>query len=135
MIEMTRTSALVVIVVLGARPRQTQAQSPPSSEPVGVWRGTSVCQVRPSPCNDETVVYRITRVKSTDTLSIDGRRIVSGQEQEMGVLPCRFAAPDTITCTIPSGVWRFTIRRDSLVGELRHPDGTKLRDVRTVRSR
>src|SRR5437763_16943088 len=42
-----------------------------ASNPVGVWRGTSLCRVRPSPCNDEVVVYRITRVKTSDSLSLD----------------------------------------------------------------
>jgi hypothetical protein len=34
-----------------------------------------------------------------------------------------------------NGVWRFTIRGDSLLGELRSPDNTKIRDVSTARSR
>jgi hypothetical protein len=34
-----------------------------------------------------------------------------------------------------NGVWQFTIRGDSLLGELRLSDGIKVRDVRTARSR
>jgi hypothetical protein len=34
-----------------------------------------------------------------------------------------------------NGVWRFVVRGDSLTGELRLPDGTKFRDVRTARMR
>jgi hypothetical protein len=113
------------------------AQAPAAaSNPVGVWRGTSLCRVRPSPCNDEIVVYRITRVNASDSLSLDGRKIVHGQEEEMGVLGCRAAASGSqLTCTMSNGVWRFTIRGDSLVGELRLPDNTKYRDVATARSR
>jgi hypothetical protein len=33
-----------------------------------------------------------------------------------------------------NGVWRFMVRGDSLVGELRLPDDTKFRDVRTARA-
>jgi hypothetical protein len=107
-----------------------------ASNPVGVWRGTSLCRVRPSPCNDETVVYRITRVSASDSLSLDARKIVNGQEEEMGVLGCRSAASGAqLTCTMPNGVWRFTIRGNSLVGELRLPDNRKYRDISTVRSR
>jgi len=62
-----------------------------ASNPVGVWRGTSLCRVRPSPCKDEIVVYRITRLNASDSLSIDARKIVNGQEEEMGVLGCRSA--------------------------------------------
>jgi hypothetical protein len=36
---------------------------------------------------------------------------------------------------MPNGVWRFTIRGDSLVGDLRSPDNKKSRDVRLSRSR
>ena len=113
------------------------AQDPAAvSNPVGVWRGTSKCTVRPSACNDEIAVYRITRVNTSDSLSIDGRRIVNGQEVEMGVIGCRSAASGAqLTCTMPNGVWRFTIRGDSLVGDLRSPDNKKSRDVRLSRSR
>ena len=115
----------------------TLAQVPTAApNPVGVWRGTSLCRVRPSSCKDEVVVYRITRVKASDSLSLDARKIVNGQEEEMGVLGCRSAASGAqVTCTMPNGVWRFTIRGDSLTGELRLPDNTKYRDVIIVRSR
>ena len=105
-------------------------------DPVGTWRGTSLCQVRPSACHDEIVVYRITRTPVRDSLALDGRRIVDGAEVEMGVLGCRLDASSArLTCPIPNAMWQFTIRGDSLVGELRLSDGTKVRDVRTVRSR
>src|SRR5882672_8083563 len=106
-----------------------------ASNPVGVWRGTSLCRLRPSPCNDESIVYRITRVNASDSLSVDARKIVNGQEEEMGVLGCRSGASGAqLTCTMPNGVWRFTIRGDSLVGELRLPDNRKYRDISTARS-
>lgn len=127
--------SLAVITVVGGRRVPAQATAG-AANPVGVWRGTSLCLVRPSPCHDEVVVYRITRLNASDSLSLDARKIVDGREEEMGVLACRFAASDvSLTCTIPRGVWRFTIRRDSLVGELRLPDNTKFRDVRAARSR
>ena len=104
--------------------------------PEGVWRGTSLCTVRPSACNNEVVVYYITRVGGSDSLSIDARRIVNGQEDPMGILGCRLAASGTeITCTMKNGVWSFSIRGDSIVGELRMPDNTKYRDVRLTRAR
>jgi hypothetical protein len=106
------------------------------SNPFGVWRGTSSCLVHPSACKDEVVVYRITRMKALDSASIDAKKIVNGQEQDMGMLACRVTTTGAqLTCTIPHGTWRFTIRADSLVGELRLPDGKKFRDVRTARSR
>jgi len=112
------------------------AQVPPAApNPVGVWRGKSVCLVRASACKDEIVVYRITRVNASDSLLVDARKIVNGQEEDMGVIECRVAISGArITCTMPNGVWHFTVRGDSLVGELRLPDNTKFRDVRAARS-
>jgi hypothetical protein len=110
---------------------QPAAHNPPPG--VGVWRGTSICLVRPSACRDEVVVYRIARVGTGDSLSFDARKIVNGQEEEMGVLACRGA--EQLTCTMRNGTWRFTVKGDSLTGELRLPDNTKYRDVRTARSR
>ena len=114
------------------------AQAPAAApNPVGVWRGTSKCTVRPSPCNDEIAVYRITRLNVKDSLSFDGRKVVNGQEEEMGgPIGCRLDASGAhVTCAMPNGAWHFTIRGDSLVGELRLPDGRKYRDIRTARSR
>lgn len=126
--------ALVVACLL-ARDAFAQATAP-TPNPVGVWRGTSLCRLRPSPCKDENVVYRITRLNARDSLSIDAHKIVNGQEEEMGVLACLSGASGAqVTCTMPNGVWHFTIRGDNLVGELRLPDNRKFRDVSTVRSR
>lgn len=120
--------ALVSGLALG----QATSQAP---SPVGTWRGTSLCLVKPSACHDETVVYRVTRFPTGDTLAMDARKIVDGAEQDMGVLTCRFL-PSTaeLTCSIPQGTWRFHVRGDSLVGELRLPDNTKFRDVRAARA-
>jgi hypothetical protein len=114
------------------------AQAPaPAPNPVGVWRGTSLCTLRPSPCNDEIAVYRITRLNGKDSLSFDARKVVNGVEEEMGgPLGCRLDASGAhFTCAMRNGVWNFSIRGDSLVGELRLPDTRKYRDIRTARSR
>jgi hypothetical protein len=110
---------------------QSAAHAP---SPVGIWRGTSLCTVRPSACNDEIVVYRITRRATADSLTIDARKIVNGREEEMGTLGCAYMTADSqLRCTIPNGEWQFRLRSDSLLGELRLPDGRKFRDVRTAR--
>ena len=125
--------ALLAISVLArGTPAQTTTVAPSA---VGVWRGTSLCLVRPSPCHDEVVVYRITGASGSDSVALDARKIVAGREEEMGVLACTLAARGaSITCAMRNGVWQFTTRGDSLVGELRLPDRTKFRDVRAARS-
>ncbi len=74
-------------------------------------------------------------MKAADSLAVDARKIVRGEEQEMGVLGCRLM-PQTgqLTCTIPQGVWQFRVRNDSLTGELRLPDNTRYREVRATRA-
>ncbi len=126
--------AVASLLASGGASAQAPTQRPAAATPVGVWRGTSVCLVRPSACNDEIVVYRITHMKGADSLALDARKIVRGEEQEMGVLTCGLTPPNGVTCTIPQGVWHFSVRSDSLVGELRLPDNTKYRDVRTTRA-
>ena len=125
--------AVASLIACGAS-AQAPSRQPASATPVGVWRGTSVCLVRPSSCNDESVVYRITQT-TVDSVAFDALKIVNGKEEDMGVLGCRLV-PRTgqLTCAIPRGVWYFTVRGDSLVGELRLPDNTRFRDVRTIRS-
>jgi len=114
---------------------QSPVQPPALISPVGIWRGASVCLVRPSACNDEIVVYRITPMKAADSLAVDARKIVRGEEQEMGVLGCRLVPlSGQLTCNIPQGVWHFRVRNDSLTGELRLLDNTRFREVRTVRA-
>ena len=131
-----RLTGLAVVSLLAREAgAQSSAQQPVAMIPVGVWRGTSVCLVRPSACNDEVVVYRIAQTSAADSLRLDARKIVRGEEQEMGVLTCRFTSPTgSLTCAIPQGTWLFRVHNDSLVGELRLPDNTKFRDVRTIRA-
>jgi hypothetical protein len=134
---MSKLRSLLFIACACSMSRAAVAQAPtraPSA--VGTWRGTSVCLVRPSPCNDEVVVYRITRVGTSDSVSVDARKVVNGQEEEMGVIGCHATvASEQLICTMRNGVWHFTVRADSLTGELRLPDNTKFRDIRTARSR
>ena len=131
-----RSSLFAVVAVSVLAHRMPAQASTGTVTPVGTWRGTSLCLVRPSPCHDEVVVYRITPVKGSDSLSMDARKIVNGKEEEMGVLSCAFTAQGaSLACPMRNGMWRFTVSRDSLVGELRTPDGTRFRDVRTARSR
>jgi hypothetical protein len=126
--------AVASLIARGAG-AQSPSRQPAATTLPGTWRGTSVCLVRPSACNDEIVVYRIAHANAKDSLTMDGRKIVRGEEQEMGVLTCHFTSPDgPLTCATPRGTWQFRVRNDSLVGELRLSDNTKFRDVRTVRA-
>jgi hypothetical protein len=85
-----RLAGLAIAGLLaGGAGAESPSQQSAATNPVGVWRGASVCLVRPSSCNDEIVVYRIARARSADSLTVDARKIVRGEEQKMGVLTCR----------------------------------------------
>ncbi len=125
--------ALLTVALLFSFGAPLAAQNAPTA--VGTWRGTSLCLVRPSPCHDEIVVYRVAPVNTKDSLTMDARKIVKGQEEEMGVLGCHFDRSSAqLACGMRNGEWRFDLHGDSLTGVLRLPDGTKYRDVRTARA-
>src|SRR5690242_21714625 len=94
---MTTKLQVAGIALASVFARAAGAQSPSRSsapaDPVGTWRGTSVCLVHPSACNDEIVVYRITQMKAPDSVAMDARKIVRGEEQDMGVLGCSLVRP------------------------------------------
>lgn len=100
---------------------------------VGVWRGTSLCTVRPSPCNDETVVYHVSGTDPDHVLA-DAYKIVDGKEVEMGSLPCQLAA-DQLVCRIERGVFRFAIEGGRMHGTLDLLDGTRYRVIEVERAR
>lgn len=64
-----------------------QAQQSDPEKITGVWKGTSLCQVKSSPCHDETVVYYISRSSQKDrTYLLKANKIVNDWEVEMGDL-------------------------------------------------
>ncbi len=100
--------------------------------PVGTWRGTSTCLVKPSACHDETVVYHI--AQHGDSLAATANKIVDGNEVSMGELTCTWSEP-TLRCAIDKGVFTYVIDGDHMTGKLELTDGTRFRtiDVRRVR--
>jgi hypothetical protein len=105
------------------------------SSVIGVWRGTSLCTVRPSSCNDETVVYHVSGTDSDHLLWI-GNKIVDGKEVEMGRLECQLApAEHTVVCKIPRGTFVFAIDGNRIHGRLDQQDGTRFRVIEVERVR
>src|SRR3954465_3367428 len=86
---------------------------------IGVWKGTSLCQVKNSPCHDETVVYYISKV-GADSFSIRANKIVNGIEEEMGIIPGTFNSKQReLTCSPrPNTVWKFKLTGRKLEGTL-----------------
>ena len=55
----------------------------------GTWEGTSLCQVKPSPCHDEHVIYRVARL-APQKYRIDAFRSVGGKKIFMGPIDVTF---------------------------------------------
>lgn len=90
----------------------------------GTWKGTSLCQVKPSGCHDENVVYHISKGAGEKNYRIQANKIVNGEEQDMGPLDCVYDDQKrTLTTTIKDSqdreaVWLFTLKGKKLTGSL-----------------
>src|SRR6476659_5343055 len=85
---------------------------------IGTWKGTSICQIKNSPCHDETVVYHISKNRGDDTFYINASRIVNGAEVEMGILPFVYNKKTKQLTSTAYGIWTFNVEGDKLEGTL-----------------
>lgn len=93
------------------------------SQPViiaGTWRGTSICQVKNSPCHDEQAVYHVSKVSPT-VYSFKMNKVVNGKEEEMGPGELQYslsASDSTLKYidTLRQAVWQFHVTGDSMQG-------------------
>jgi hypothetical protein len=97
---------------------QAQSNEHTIDDFTGTWKGTSLCQVKNSPCHDEVVVYHITKRNSADSCIIQMNKIVNGVEEEMGPLPCRLDKNGELESSAFNGKWNFKLREGKLEGTL-----------------
>ena len=85
----------------------------------GTWKGTSLCQVKNSPCNDETAVYHISKTAKPGIYRFIINKMVDGKETDMGILEFIYN-PFKNTCTNKDEqrqmLWTFTIKNKMLEG-------------------
>ena len=98
---------------------------PTSQDPfVGVWRGTSTCQLKNSPCKNETVVYYISAGAAKNLYVMKANKIVNGQEEEMGTLDFTYADSEKALINKDvdrqnrQGIWMFKLQEKNLDGTL-----------------
>lgn len=58
---------------------------------VGTWEGSSLCQVKPSPCHDEHVVYHI-GAAGPRRYKVDAYKLVAGKQDFMGAIDVKLDA-------------------------------------------
>jgi hypothetical protein len=103
----------------------------------GTWKGTSICQVKPSPCHDETVVYRA-RQTGPDSHRIRAYKIVGGKEVFMGEIIGTYTSATTFRAQSVdrqnrTATWSFTLNGDHMSGRLTLDDGTLFRLIEVNR--
>lgn len=87
---------------------------------VGTWQGTSICQVKTSPCNNEYVVYYISKMDKPNFYLIKAYKIANGIEEEMGDLEFEWnGAERTLICTSkPGAIWKLEVKKKTMYGTL-----------------
>ena len=92
---------------------------------VGTWQGTSICQVKNSPCHDEVVVYHISKGNSADSFTIQANKIVNGVEEDMGILHFGYnGKTNQLVSNEYNSNWTFTISGRKMSGILMHKKET-----------
>src|SRR4029078_8665770 len=85
---------------------------------IGTWKGTSICQIKNSPCHDETVVYHISKYTGVDTFYINASKIINDVEEEMGILPFIYNGKTNQLTSTAYGIWTFNMQGAKLEGTL-----------------
>ncbi len=120
---------------LASRSLLRSAGAPPADHggerPTGTWRGASRCLVRPSACQDEDALYRVSAAAQADSVRLSAGKIVDGREVVMGVAVCAYAARrGSIDCALPNGSSvHLEARRATLAGTLALRDGVAWRAI------
>jgi hypothetical protein len=86
----------------------------------GTWKGSSICQIKSSPCRDETVVYYISKSVKQNLIEVRANKIVNGAEDEMGIIEFRYdpSTEEIISVSQPNSVWKFKRNNNTLSGTL-----------------
>ena len=114
-------SSLLFSIILCLASKSNQAQNAVAKIDtllIGTWNGTSICQIKNSPCHDETVVYHISKKRGVDTFFINAGKIVNGVEEEMGILPFVYNKKSNQFTSTAYGIWTFNLEGDKLEGTL-----------------
>ena len=103
----------------------------------GTWEGTSLCQVKPSPCHDEHVIYRVTMTAPLH-YRVDAYKVVAGKELFMGMIeftydPTRGELHATVVGNRGSSSAQLTLKANHMSGNMTLGDGTLYRLIEVDR--
>jgi hypothetical protein len=125
--------AIICIAVLGGTTKSTNQNDPIT----GTWKGTSICQVKNSSCNDEVIVCHITKAAASNTYKLVMNKMVNNAEDNMGELNFIYnEAQHTLTChsvTRFDGLWKFELKKNTMDGTLTVDNKTLYRVIKLVK--
>lgn len=87
----------------------------------GIWKGTSLCQVKNSPCHDEIVVYHVSKDSTGASYKMIANKIVNEKEEYMGTIPFTYEEKQKIFVSIDSvrnARWEFKVTGNAMKGTL-----------------
>ena len=87
----------------------------------GIWKGTSLCQIKNSPCHDEVVVYHISKDSNGKSYEVIANKIVDGKEDYMGTIPFTYDSKQKVFVSVDSvrnARWEFKITGSAMKGTL-----------------
>ena len=89
---------------------------------IGTWKGTSICQVKDSPCHDETAIYHAVKAEG-NTYRFQMNKMINGKEEEMGETMFSYdVSKKTLDGVIVSpkgkGLWHFVVKGNTMHGTL-----------------
>lgn len=87
----------------------------------GVWKGTSLCQIKNSPCHDEIVVYHVSKDSTGRSYEMIANKIVNGKEEGMGTILFSYDIQQKVFFSVDSARnarWEFKITGNTMKGTL-----------------
>ena len=118
-------------VLVSKRVKTRPGPALPSADVAGTWRGMSACLPKFAPCDNESILYRITSIP-TDSNGFNiamARTDASGQVVN-GDLACTLDRRRVVlVCIAKPGHWELWVTGDSLSGTLTLDGGLAARQV------
>ena len=111
--KLQRSILLLFILIVGKTVRAQSFE--------GIWKGTSLCQIKNSPCHDEVVVYHISKDSNGKSYEVIANKIVDGKEDYMGTIPFTYDSKQKVFVSVDSvrnARWEFKITDSAMKGTL-----------------
>jgi len=89
-----------------------QAQNVSTDSITGTWKGTSICQVKSSPCHDEIAVYHISKTGKPNEYQFVMNKLVNGKEEDMGIINYSYDSTlhEFTGKSSPIAIWKFEVK-------------------------